>query len=163
MAYYDSIAKGYNGLYQEEQLNKLFIIKDNIKINKKTKILDIGCGNGLSSGFDCFVVGIDPSIELLKLNKRNTKLLSAAEALPFKDNSFDYVISITAIHNFKNIKKSLNEIRRVGRNDFVFTLLRKSRKFDFIRKLIEKNFTVEKVIEEHKDTIFFCKNHKLYI
>ena len=163
MAYYDSISKGYNELYQEEQLKKLSMIKDNIKIKKKTRILDIGCGNGISSDFDCFVVGIDPSIELLRLNKNNKKIVGFAESLPFGDNSFDYVVSITALHNFKNIKKSINEIKRIGKEEFVFSILRKSRKFDYIKKVIEKNFKIEKLIEEGKDTILFCKNHNLYI
>ena len=160
MDYYDFIAKGYDELHIEEQSNKLFIIKNNIKINKKIKILDVGCGTGISSDFDCFVVGIDPSIELLKQNKNDKKLLSVAEMLPFKDYSFDYLVSITSIHNFKNIKKSINEIKRVGKENFVFSVLKNSRKFDFIKKLIQKNFKIEKVIEEDKDVIFFCQNRQ---
>lgn len=63
---YDLIAGGYNELYGEEQLNKLSIIKKNIKISKKTKILDVGCGTGISSNFGCFIIGIDPSFRLLE-------------------------------------------------------------------------------------------------
>lgn len=156
MAYYDAISKGYNELYKEEQLKKLAIIKNNVKISKNTKILDIGCGTGLSSGFACFVAGVDSSIGLLKQNKGIRKILGNAEALPFKDNSFDYVISVTAIHNFEDIKKAVKEIKRVCNGKFVFTVLRKSGKFDFIKKLIEKNFKVEKELEEEKDAILFC-------
>lgn len=161
MVYYDYIAKGYSGLYKEEQLNKLFIIKDNIKINKKTRILDIGCGNGISSDFDCFVVGIDPSIGLLKQNAKK-KVRGIAEALPFKNSSFDYVISVTAIHNFKNIKMTIGEIKRVGKKGFIFSILRKSRKFGYIRNLIEKNFKIKKIIEEDNDTILFCQKSKIF-
>jgi len=156
MAYYDVIAKGYNELHSEEQLNKLSIIKENIKINKNTRILDVGCGTGISSGFECFAAGIDSSIGLLRQNKNNKKILGVAESLPFKDNSFDYVISITAIHNFKNIKKSIKEMKRVGKKDFVFSVLKKSGKFDYIKKMIEENFKIGKAVEEEKDVIFFC-------
>src|SRR3989338_10662666 len=110
MDYYTLISRGYNELHMEEQLNKISIIKDNIKIGRSSKILDVGCGTGISSGFGCFVVGIDPSIGLLKQNN-NKKILGVAENLPFKNYSFDYVVSITSIHNFKNIKKSINEIK----------------------------------------------------
>lgn len=158
MAYYDTISKGYNELHKEEQLKKLTIIKNNVKISKNTKILDIGCGTGISSEFNCFVVGIDQSIGLLKQNNKDKKLLSIAEALPFKDNSFDYVISVTAIHDFKNIKKSIKEMKRVCQQNFVFSILKMSKKFNSIKKLIEKNFNVEKVVEEEKDIIFFCRN-----
>ena len=156
MDYYNFIAKGYDELHREEQSNKLLIIKNNIKINKKIRILDVGCGTGISSGFGCFVVGIDPSIGLLKQNKNNKKLLSVAEMLPFKNYSFDYVVSITSIHNFENIKKSINEIKRVGKENFVFSVFKNSKRFDFIKNLIEKNFKIGKVIEESKDLIFFC-------
>ena len=157
MTYYDTISKGYNELYKEEQLNKLSIIKNNIKINKNTIILDIGCGTGISSELDCYVVGIDPSIELLKQNNNYKKILGIAEVLPFKDNSFDYLISVTSIHNFEDIDKSIKEMKRVGKDRFVLSILKKSAKFNFIKILIEKNFKVENLIEEGKDVIFFCK------
>ena len=157
MPTYNQIAASYNELYGEEQLNKLLIIKNNIKINKSTKILDVGCGTGISSSFDCFVIGIDPSAKLLRQNVKPLKVLGAAESLPFKNNEFDFVISITAIHNFNDIKKSIDEIKRVGNKNFVLTVLKNSRKFSLIRGLIRKNFKVEKMIEEDKDLIFFCK------
>ena len=155
MLNYDSIAGSYNELHLEEQLDKLSIIKNNIKTGKKTKILDVGCGTGISSDFGCFVVGIDPSLGLLKYNRR-LKILGAAEALPFKNNSFDYVISVTAIHNFSDITRSINEMKRVGKKDFVFSVLKKSGKVEVIRQAIESNFKISKEIEEEKDRIFIC-------
>ncbi|MAG91082.1 hypothetical protein CMO83_00225 [Candidatus Woesearchaeota archaeon] len=157
MEYYDLIAKGYDELHKEEQLNKLDIIKNHININKNTRILDVGCGTGVSSYFDCFVVGIDLSIGLLKQNRNSKKLLGAAETLPFKDDSFDCVVSVTSIHNFEDIQKSIKEMKRVGKNKFVFSVLKRADKFNFIEELITKNFKIGNVIEENKDAIFFCQ------
>ena len=70
MCYYNKISKGYNELYKEEQLKKLGIIKNNIKIKNGDLLLDVGCGTGLSSDFGCKVIGIDNSLELLKLNNK---------------------------------------------------------------------------------------------
>ena len=137
MTYYDEISRGYDELHKQEQLNKLKIINSNIKIHKSSKLLDVGCGSGVSSNFKCFAVGIDPSMELLKLNKNKMKILEIAEALPFKDRSFDYVICITAMHNFSDIKKS--------------------KRFDKIRSIINEDLKLDDVIEEDKDVIFFCK------
>jgi len=162
MAYYDAISKSYDELHREEQLKKIVIIRDSMKIGKEAKLLDVGCGTGISSGFGCSVVGIDPSIELLKLNKNNKKIAGTAEALPFRDGVFDYVISVTAVHNFKNIKKSIKEMKRVGRRNFVFSVLKKSRRFNFIKNVIGKNFTINKTIEEEKDVIFFCRAKLCY-
>ncbi len=166
MPYYDSIAKGYGELYKEEQANKVSIIKKNISINKDTKILDVGCGTGVSSDFECFVVGIDPSLELLMLNKNPMRVLGVAESLPFKNESFDYVISVTSIHNFDGIEKSISEIKRVGRHKFVFTILKKSAKLESIKEAIEKNFKVDKELDEEKDIILLCRKtakHNIYI
>ena len=156
MDYYTLISRGYNELHMEEQLNKISIIKDNIKIGRSSKILDVGCGTGISSDFGCFVVGIDPSIGLLRQNKR-LKVASAAENLPFKSHFFDYVVSVTSLHNFSNIAESIREMKRVGKRDFVFSILKKSKKFEGIKGHIEKNFRINKVAEEEKDSIFFCK------
>lgn len=157
MDYYNHVSKGYNELHGEEQLSKLAIIKNNIKLDKNTRLLDVGCGSGISSGFGCFVVGIDPSIGLLRQNSSNKKVLGIAESLPFRNDSFDYVISVTSAHNFADIEKSISEMKRVGRNNFVFSVLKKSGKFGFIRGLILKSFKVGKVIDEGKDAVFFCK------
>ena len=152
---YNYIAKGYDELYGEEQEKKVDIIKNNLPLKKDAKLLDVGCGSGVSSGFDCFVIGIDPSINLLKQNK-NSKICAAAEKLPFSDNSFDFVISVTSMHNFYDIEESINEMKRVGRNYFVFSVLKKSSKFGPIKRLIEKNFNIDQMIEEEKDVVFFC-------
>ena len=156
MAYYDTISPGYNELYEEEQIKKLKLIKTKIKIKANSKLLDVGCGSGISSDFECFAVGIDPSMELLKINKSGKKILGIAEALPFKDSSFDYVISITSLHNFFDIKKSIREMLRVGKNYFVLSILKKSKDFNKIRKLINGDLRVYDVMEEEKDLVFFC-------
>ncbi len=160
MGYYDIIAEGYNELYLEEQINKLDIIKRHIKINKGTRILDVGCGTGISSGFDCFVVGIDSSKYLLKQNKNNKKIFGTAGNLPFKNNSFEYVISVTSLHNFEDISKSINEMKRVGNSYFVLSIFKKSKKFSFIKKLIEENFDINNIVDEGNDVIFFCMKSK---
>ena len=156
MDFYNQVSKGYDELYGEEQQKKLNIIKDYLKIKNDDLLLDVGCGTGISSRFDCRVIGVDPSIGLLKQN-RKFKINSKAENLPFKDNAFNFVVSITAIHNFSNIEKSLEEINRVGRNEFVFSVLKKSGKFNEIRNLIKTKFKISKVAEEGKDAIFYCK------
>ena len=164
MNYYDKISGGYDELHREEQVNKLKLIKSNIKIRKDSKLLDVGCGSGISSDFECFAVGIDTSMGLLKRNNKLMRVCGAAEALPFKGNSFDFVISVTAIHNFDDVNKSLEEILRVGKNNFVFSILKKSNKFNKIRKIINASFKVHNEMDEGKDIIFFCRRkHNLYI
>lgn len=159
MDFYSQISRGYDELHREEQLKKLNIIKNNLKIKDNDSLLDVGCGTGISSDFDCKVIGVDPSIKSLNKNKK-IKINSVAEKLPFKDNTFDFVISITAIHNFSSIEKSLEEMKRVGKDKFVFSVLKKSEKFNEIENLIKKYFKIYKVVEDDKDLIFFAKINK---
>jgi ubiquinone/menaquinone biosynthesis C-methylase UbiE len=156
MTYYDQTSKGYDELHGEEQLKKLKIIADNIKVTKSTKLLDVGCGSGLSAKvFGCEIIGIDPSEELLKQCPFKT-VKASAESIPFPDNSFDIVIAVTSIHNFNNIKAGLKEIKRVGKDIFALTVLKKSPKKKMIMNLITNNFKIKKEIEEEKDLIFIC-------
>lgn len=160
---YSKIAKSYNSLYKEEQLKKLKIIKRLLKIKKQDLLLDIGCGTGISTEFfkeDCNPKGIDPCKELIE--QSNLNLIQAkAEKIPFKDNYFDIVISVTAIHNFNNIEKGIKEIKRVLKNkeQFCFSILKRSKHLPKIKKLIQENFTIKKQREEDKDIIFYGLNY----
>ncbi|MDD5086348.1 MAG: class I SAM-dependent methyltransferase [Candidatus Nanoarchaeia archaeon] len=158
MRYYNAISKSYNELHKKEQLNKINIIKENIKPKKDEILLDVGCGTGIStSSFNCIKIGVDPSIKMLKQAKNAFYMKACAEKLPFKDRCFDYVISVTAVHNFKDIKKGLEEIKRVAKKDVVLSVMKRSSKFGEIEKRIISMFKVKKIIEEEKDIIFFLK------
>ena len=157
MNYYDETAKGYNELHGEEQLKKLRIIADEIKVNPETKLLDVGCGTGLSAKvFDCDITGIDPAEKLLEQAPFKT-IKARAESLPFKDNEFDVVIAVTSIHNFDDIDKGLKEIKRVGKDQFALTVLKKANNADKIIEKIKELFTITKEIDEDKDKIFILK------
>ena len=151
MLNYDKIAHNYNELHYKEQLNKVMAIIKELNI-KSEKVLDIGCGTALYSGLFKDYLGIDNSIEMMR-NANANILFGYAEDLPFKDNSFDAIISVSAIHNFNNIKKSISEIKRVSKKKVAITLFKRSKKFSYIKKLILKNFDV-KEIDSDKDVIF---------
>lgn len=155
MTYYDSIAKGYTELHKAEQLKKIQLIKDNLTLYKNDLLLDVGCGPYFAD-FECEVVGIDPSIELLKQASIPTAQ-AVAEFLPFKDNSFDVIVSITALQNFEDLEMALKEIKRVGKERFVITFLQKAAKKDLFLDKINEYFTVDKIIMEDKDIILFLK------
>lgn len=148
---YDKIARSYNELHYKEQLNKVVTIINELKIRNE-KILDVGCGTALYSGLFKNYLGIDNSIEMIK-NAHANIVYGHAEDLPFKDNSFEVVLCISAIHNFNNIKKAVEEIKRVSKDRVAITLFKRSKKFDYIRKLILKNFNVRE-LDGEKDVVF---------
>ena len=160
MDFYRLIAKNYDELYGEEQKIKHSLIKENLNIKNSDLLLDVGCGTGLFD-FNCNAVGIDPSIELLQQSSNNQnniiKIQAKAENIPFKSNVFDKVISVTSMHNFGDIKKGIKEIKRVGKKDFAFSILKKSNRYGFIEQIIKKNFNIKKIIDGKNDWIFICE------
>ena len=158
MSYYDEIAEGYEELHKEEQLKKLSLIKENMTMGNS--ILDVGCGTGfcLDEIKANRKVGIDPSKGLIEIGKKQVRnvFVGSAENIPFQKEEFETVISLTAAHHF-DIKKGFNEIDRVCKGNFAFSVLKRSSKLDEIERVVNKLFNVIKKIEEDKDIIFICE------
>lgn len=100
-------------------------------IKSGDKILDVGCGKGFQL-YDLTLVvpgievtGIDISryaVENSKEEIRDRLQVGNATALPFPDKHFDFVFSITTLHNLHcyDLDKALREIERVGkRNKYI--------------------------------------------
>lgn len=142
MTYYDKISEGYEKLYSEEQLKKLDIISKYFK--PKELMLDLGAGTCICARyFKIKTVSVDNSIKML--NKGIGKRVKAkAESLPFKDKSFNSVISLTAFHHF-NPDKAIKEIKRTVNDNspIAITLLKKSKNFNAIKKKLLKEFKVK--------------------
>jgi len=146
---YNEIAKGYDRLHKEEQLEKLEVIKNYFK--PKGLMLDLGCGTGIAMEFfDVDSAGIDPSLELLKLGK-GKRVCGYGEELPFKDDSFNSVICLTAVHHM-DVDLVIREVKRVCKGDVCFTVLKKSQKCKEITKKLVDAFGL-RIIEEKKDFI----------
>ena len=79
-----------------------------------SKILDVGCGTGFVSqlypNFD--ITGIDISDGMLAQNPHKW-VKAPAEAIPFPDNHFDYVIVRSLLHHLEEPAVGLKEIYRV--------------------------------------------------
>ena len=101
---------------------------DHYGIKPGDKVLDIGCGKGfllyeislLVPGVE--ICGIDISDYAIKNAKGEIKSrlqVGNANNLPFPDNHFDLVYSITTLHNLHNydLDKALREMERVGKRN----------------------------------------------
>lgn len=128
---YDDFAK----IYDSRINSKIMSEEDSFlkQINPKNKkILDLGCGTGrlnykLSKKAKK-MIGIDNSKEMLKIAKekkiQNSKFIySNIEKLPFKNNSFDIVVSSLAIEHLKSINETIKETKRVLKphGEFIFS------------------------------------------
>lgn len=92
------------------------------------KILDVGCGKGfLLYDFTKVVPGLElHGIDISEYAIQNAKeeikdclQVGNATSLPFPDNYFDFVFSITTLHNLHcyDLDKALREIERVGKKN----------------------------------------------
>lgn len=167
--YYNEIARGYDELHGEEQNKKLATILENLPPNFEPSedelLLDVGCGTGISTVFwNCNVVGLDPSDDLIEIARRKYPrmefLVGLVENMPFDDDEFDIITSLTAIQNFDDIPRGLAEIRRVCKHKtgrYILSYLKRSDKAELIETEIKKQFNIIKRVEEEKDIIFFCR------
>jgi SAM-dependent methyltransferase len=96
------------------------------RLTSTSSILDVGCAKGFMmhdfaelipgitlEGLDISEYAIQNAIEDMRPHVQ----VADAKSLPYQDKSFDYVISITTIHNLDRAEliKSLQEIERVAR------------------------------------------------
>jgi len=157
MSYYDSISDGYDELYAEEQLSKAKVIAEALNCEPDELLLDVGCGSACYFGlFDCVKVGVDPSFELVSKAGDGFFVQAAGEELPFVDDCFDFVISVTALHNFSDFRRGLSEIARVAKSRVVLSVLKRSEGFGDMREAIMAMFSVVETIDADKDLIYVC-------
>lgn len=101
---------------------------DHYGIKPGDKILDIGCGKGfqlyeltkLMPGVEVFGIDLsDYAIENAQPEIRGRLQVGNANSLPFPDKYFDFVFSITTLHNLHNydLDKALREMERVGKKN----------------------------------------------
>lgn len=126
---------GYGGFYYNPKFWKKVIpdFKKHWHLDKNSSILDVGCGKGFML-YDLKkkipglkINGIDVSKYAIKNSKKEVKKylkVANAKKLPFKDKSFDVVVSINTVHNLplKECKKAILEIQRVSKKNCFITV-----------------------------------------
>ncbi|MBI2549307.1 class I SAM-dependent methyltransferase [Candidatus Woesearchaeota archaeon] len=129
------------------------ILHDHL-LHPHTRLLDVGCGTGFYLPlFPCIVIGIDPCSEMLQ-HCPVSHVVGRAEALPFADNAFDLVISVTAVHHFDDPLKAFTEINRVAKTGIFISILRASPRYDALVRDLVSVFQIKEEIKEDHDVIF---------
>lgn len=99
-------------------LPKIELIQKQVRLEKNTRLLDVGCGNGFFSYHFaqlCDTVGVDFSSKMLGKNPIPQKFLMEADRLAFQDFAFDVVFCHALLHHVEDMDRVLQEMRRVSR------------------------------------------------
>ena len=157
--YYNLISHRYLELYGEEQLQKALFLKQIVDFSDDDLILDVGSAVGhYLKVFKGHFICIDISEELLSLNPYE-KYVAQAEDLPFPDKYFDYTISLTAVQNFTDVNKAIDEMIRVTKKSIYITTLEVSKINKILQGLFErKNLKVS--YKKFNKEIFYIINLK---
>jgi len=105
----------------------------------KGRILEVGTGRGhmaialARKGFKLTSIDLDrkaqkvtkANLKVMKLGRLVTLKIMNAERLKYKDDSFDYVISVNFIHHAKNPVRCLKEMIRMAKNKLVIVDINK--------------------------------------
>jgi len=105
----------FNGKYESISDEEFELLRKYLpKINKKARILDLGCGSGALGEHvknfqsESSVFGLDISLPLLRKCSISC-CQSDASCLPFKDESLDVIIAAAAYHHFPDFNKAISE------------------------------------------------------
>lgn len=96
------------------------------KAKPQKPVLDLGCGFGEFAGvaFNKIEVGIDINKQDLKKafpGRKYAKLLAVdARKMPFKDNSFKTVISVSVLEHIKGVDQVIEETSRILKKEGLF-------------------------------------------
>jgi len=129
--YYDgNRLNGYGGFkYDGRWLKMLPKIIKKYKLNKNSKVLDLGCKKGfLLKDLNILLPGIktvgieNHAYALKKSVKCQSKLIqSEYYKIPYKNKHFDFVIAFNSLYmyNLGDVIKSLKEIERVSKKSYI--------------------------------------------
>jgi len=118
---YGKIAETYNKRYAANYLvNIEKELKNLISTNNYKSILEAGCGTGRwihpINEKNLNIYGLDYSFDMMKIPKAEKSYLNLINAdavnIPFKDNIFDLIFCVNAIHHFPDKEKFVAECKR---------------------------------------------------
>ncbi len=144
-----------------------------------SRVLDLGCGVGRHSAFlaslGFSVFALDGSGSGITFARASTEAsghevqfaVGLMTELPFKDNSFDYLLAWNVIYhgNREVVRRSMGEIRRVLRPGGFFqgTMLSKlNRHYRRGREIAPETFVIEDANDDKGHPHFYCDSSDLH-
>jgi SAM-dependent methyltransferase len=87
-------------------------------------VVNIGAGTGSYEPTDRTVVALEPSTHMIRQRPMHAApaIQGTAEALPFRDGTFDAALALLTLHHWLDWRRGLDEMKRVAHRLVVFTV-----------------------------------------
>lgn len=109
------------GNAQDRDIARVYqnFIRDELGINKKHYVLEIGCGSGslvrFLEGYSDHVFGTDINQEQIDKANIPNIIRSDIQHLPYKNTTFDRIISLHTLEHIPDLYKVMKELDRVAK------------------------------------------------
>ncbi len=116
---YDKYGQKYSGHRQTDPRIAEFVYNE---LKDLKTILNVGAGAGSYEPNDKYVVAVEPSVTMRNQRLKNGKspaIDTTADSLPFDNNSFDASMAMVTVHHWPDMKKGLNELKRVTKKKVI--------------------------------------------
>jgi SAM-dependent methyltransferase len=86
-------------------------------------VINVGAGTGAYEPTDRAVLAVEPSAHMIRQRRTGTafSVQASAEALPFRDHTFDAALAALTVHHWTDWRRGLDEMKRVADRLVVFT------------------------------------------
>jgi SAM-dependent methyltransferase len=122
---YDSIGVGYQRVRRADPRIQRQI---DDALGSVRRVVNVGAGSGSYEPLHRFVVGLEPSMEMVRQRSHaaGPAVRGVAEALPFPNASFDGALALLTIHHWPDPSAGLTELLRVTTGPIVIFTFDKS-------------------------------------
>ena len=115
---YESIGVGYAAARQPDPRIQRLIFA---ALGDARSVVNVGAGAGNYEPTDRRVVAVEPSLAMIAQRRAGAgpAARAVAEALPFRDQSFDAGLATFTLHHWTDFAVGLSELRRVARRQVI--------------------------------------------
>ena len=110
---YQSTGNSYSGARRPDPRIQRLIV---MALGNARRIVNVGAGTGNYEPPDRQVVAVEPSLAMINNRRAGAApaIQAVAEALPFRDQTFDAALAVLTLHHWTDLAGGLSELRRVA-------------------------------------------------
>ena len=117
---YDEIGTSYS---RTRRTDPRIAAQVNAALGAARRVVNIGSGTGSYESPDREFVAVEPSPTMIAQRPIGAApvVRAWADALPFRDESFDAALAIFTVHHWRDTRRGLEELRRVARRQVILS------------------------------------------